>query len=87
MRIADGFVLRNIADHNIVVPLGARNVNFNYMISLNSSGAFLWQQLQTEKTEEELVKALRNEYDIDEQRASMDVKKFISKLKDADLLE
>jgi hypothetical protein len=52
-----------LPDSNIVVPLGAKNVNFNKMISLNNSGVFLWQQLQTEKTEAELLKAMRNEYD------------------------
>lgn len=87
MKIAKGFSLINIAGQNVVVPLGSKNVNFNKMISLNDSGAFLWQQLQTEKTEQELLAAMLEEYDIDETRASEDIKRFISKLKDAEILE
>ncbi|HWQ73017.1 MAG TPA: PqqD family protein [Desulfitobacteriaceae bacterium] len=63
MKISQGFKLLDIDGQHIVVPLGAKNVNFNKMISLNNSGIFLWQQLQTEKTEVELLKAMRNEYD------------------------
>lgn len=87
MKIAEGFVLKKIIDQNVVVPLGKRNVNFNTMISLNDSGAFLWEQLQTEKTEEELLAAMLDEYDIDEAKASEGIKVFIGKLKDAKLLE
>ena len=77
----------NIAGQNIIVPLGAKTINFNTMISLNNSAAFLWQQLQTEKTEEELLSAMLEEYDIDETRANGDIRRFLSRLKDADVLE
>ncbi len=33
MRIAKGFNLMNIAEQNIVVPVGIKNVNFNKMVS------------------------------------------------------
>ncbi len=87
MKIAKGFNLMHIAEQNIIVPVGAKNVNFNKMISLNDSGAFLWQQLQEEKTEEELLKAMQEEYEIDETTASEDIERFICKLKDAGMLE
>ena len=87
MKIAKGFNLMNIAGQNIIVTLGAKTINFNTMISLNDSAAFLWQQLQTEKTEEELMSAILDEYDIDETTANEDIRRFISKLKDADVLE
>lgn len=87
MKISQGFILKKIAGQNIVVPLGTKNIDFNVMISLNDCGAFLWQQLQTDKTEEQLLGALLEEYNIDEGRASEDIKRFINKLEDAEILE
>ena len=69
------------------MPLGSKNIDNKAMISLNDSGAFLWRQLQTEKTEEELLRAMLDEYQIDETTASEDIRRFISKLKDAEILE
>lgn len=87
MRIAKGFNLMNIVEQNIIVPIGAKNVNFNKMISLNDSGAFLWRQLQEEKTEQELLSVMLEEYDINETTAAEDINRFICKLKDAGMLE
>ncbi len=36
MKIKDGFLLRNVAGKNIVVPVGAE-LNFSGMISLNDT--------------------------------------------------
>lgn len=87
MKIDQDFKLMNIAGENIVVALGSKNVNFNKMISLNNSGAFLWQQLQEEKTEEELLCALLKEYNVDQDSARNDIKRFIAKLIETDMME
>lgn len=87
MKIVDGFILKNIADTFVVVPLGTNTVSFRSIISLNESGAFLWSQLETEKTEQELLEAMLKEYDIDEQTARADIAEFIEKLKKAELLK
>ena len=80
MKISKGFKLMDIAGQHIVVPLGSENVNFNKMSSLNNSGVFLWQQLQTEKTETELLEAMLNEYDGDERIVGQDINRFIGRL-------
>jgi hypothetical protein len=87
MKISKGFCLKNIAGENIVVPVGSKNVSFNGMITLNHSSAFLWQQLETEKTERELLSAMLEEYEVAEATAFEDLKRFISTLKDAQILE
>ena len=66
MKIKEGFVLRNVADSVVVVPVSGSNVDFNGMITLNATGGFLWKQLETDKTREQLVEALMGEYGIDE---------------------
>ena len=86
MKIIDGFVLKTIADTNVVVPVGSNNVSFRSIISLNSSGAFLWNLLTKETDEDALVKALTAEYDVDEATARNDVKEFIDIMRKANLI-
>lgn len=86
MKISEGFSLRNIEGVNIVVPIGTRNISFKGMITLNNCGAFLWKQLQTDKTEEELLQAMLEEYEIDGATASGDINRFIEKLKNAKIV-
>lgn len=50
-------------------------------------GAFLWEKLQGGTTEADLVKALTSEYDVKEEKATADVKKFLEKLRTKGLLE
>lgn len=87
MRIKDGFAMRNIAGSNIVVPVGSKAVEFNGMITLNDSGGFLWQCFQNDITKSEALSMLTAEYDVDDERAEMDIEKFISLLKEHDLLD
>lgn len=86
MKIAEGFSLKTIADNNIVVPVGSNTVSFKAIITLNESGAFLWRELETEKDEEQLVKAMLEEYDIDEATVRNDVSEFIENMRAANLL-
>lgn len=85
MKLKDGFVLRQIGGHHIVVPIGVQTVDFNCMLTLNETGAFLWQQLQEECTQEQLITALLEEYDVSEQTARADVAKFVESLRQSEL--
>ena len=86
MRIKDGFILRKVADSYIAVAVGEESVNFNVMISTNETGAFLWEKLKSDTTEEALLSALLDEYDVDEETAKSDISEFLKKLKDGELL-
>lgn len=89
MKLKSGFMLREISDTYIVVPVGERRVNFNGMITLNESGALLWKQLDSGKdmTQNKLAEALTNEYEIDMQTAEVDVGEFIETLKASGIVE
>ena len=85
MKLKSGFILREVAGQTVVLPAGSE-LNLNMMISLNDTGKFLWSQLETEKETEELVKALLQEYDVDEQTAKSAVDGFIAKLNEYEFL-
>ncbi len=86
MRLIDGFMLREIAGVWVVVPIGERVVDFNCLINLNDSGAFLWKILERDVSFSSLVDSLLQEYDVDEGSAREDVKEFIEFLRNKGML-
>lgn len=46
MKIKPDFLLRKVAENYVVVPVGTAMVDFNGMINLNETGAFLWEKLE-----------------------------------------
>ena len=87
MKIKKEYILRELAGENIVVPVGTEAVNFNGIITLNNSGKRLFKKLQTESTKEELVEVLLEHYDVDREKAIVDVEAFILKLENNNILE
>ena len=81
MKLKDGFLLRQVAGQTVVLPSGDE-LDLNMMITLNETGAFLWERLNQETTEEALVAALLSEYDVDEATAKNAVAGFVKKLSD-----
>lgn len=87
MKIKEGFLLRNVAGNNVVVPIGQATLDFNGMMSLNDTGAFLFSKMIEGTTREKLIEELIAEYGIDEQLAQKDVDTFIQKVEGEDLFE
>lgn len=87
MKIKDSFVLRQLADTWVVLPLADKTVNFNGMITLNESGVLLWRALENGADTDALVKVLTSEYAVDEVQARTDVEVFLEKLRKAGCLQ
>ncbi len=85
MKIKSGFLLRDVGANHVVVPVGA--VDFDGMITLNETGVLLWKKLEKGTDQKELVQALLREYQVDANVAETDVFAFLTKLKDAGLLD
>ena len=86
MKIKKGFAKRNIAGENIVVPLGNKN-QFNGMITLNETSSFLWDCLVKDTSEQQIAQKVVDEYDIDLETALGDVNKFVTMLRENNLLD
>ena len=73
MKIKEGFVLRQMCGENIVAGEGLQHINFNKLLSLNESAAYLWKELVgKEFTQEEMAELLIVRYGIDKQLAMTD---------------
>ena len=86
MKVKKEYILRSIAGEHIVVPVGKEAVTFNGIMTLNRSGKLLFEALQNDIEESDLVNVLLEEYEVTEAVAKQDVQAFLAKLKDKDLL-
>ena len=73
MKIKEGFILREMCGENIVSAEGLEHINFNKLISLNESAAYLWRELcGKEFSTEEMAELLIARYGIDKELALKD---------------
>ncbi len=73
MKTKAGFILREMCGENIITGEGLEHINFNKLISLNSTAAFLWKAVaDKEFTVESMAQLLVDEYDIDMELALKD---------------
>ena len=75
------FLLREVAGTIVVVPVGAAAASFPGMITMNATGAFLWEQLEKAQTVETLTAALLENYEVTEEKAREDVVAFVERLR------
>lgn len=87
MKVKKDFILRKVADSYVVVPVGKMTLDFNGIITLNETGAFLFGILQQGADREELIDKLLTEYDVTPEKAAADIDVFLQKVRDADVLE
>lgn len=75
MRIKKGFILREMCGEKIVTAEGLEHINFNKLISLNVTAAWLWEELAGKEFDvETMAKLLIDRYGIDEELAMKDSK-------------
>ncbi|MBQ1816707.1 MAG: PqqD family protein [Bacteroidaceae bacterium] len=79
MELKKGFVLREICGERVIVAEGLDVINFNRLLSLNDTAAFLWKEASRMGTftEEDLAEALCREYEIDADTARNDVHSIV----------
>ncbi len=87
MKIKEGFILRKIADTDMVIPIGDNIAYFNGIISLNETAAFLWKKLSEGSEPSALSEELMEAYHISSEMATEDTFQFITQLQLANILE
>lgn len=82
MQINQDFTIQKVGGSYVAVAVGETSKSFHGMIRLNETGAFLWKKMaERDVTEEELVDALLEEYEIDRETATEDVHKMVEALR------
>lgn len=88
MKIKENFVLQEIAEEGIVVPIGNESDVLHGVVKLNSAGLFLWKQMvNNDQNRESLSSLLANEFAITQERAQIDVDRFLLQLRNIGCIE
>lgn len=88
MKLRKGFVMRNVCGDNVIVGEGIEQINFNKLLTLNDTAAFLWEEAgKGDFTVESLVKALTENYEVDAETATTDVKQIVDKWFELEVIE
>ena len=86
MIIKKELVKRDIAGDTILVPVGKTVYDATGLFVLNELGAFIWDQLPNVDTEEEICNLVLEQYDVQPEVAGKDVKEFLDKLKEMQII-
>ena len=85
-KIKSGYISREVAGELLAIPV-APELKASNIVILNPVSGLLWEKLQSECTLQQLVKAVTEEFAIDEATAENDIKEFLQMLKESDMLE
>jgi hypothetical protein len=78
---------RVVAGETLLVPIRARVGDMASIYSFNGTGSSIWQLLETPKTVDELVAAVAQEYDAEQERVEKDVREFLGEMLSVGLAE
>lgn len=88
MKFKKGFELRSICGEKVVTAAGLENMNFNKLLSLNSSAAFIWERFYGREFEVgDMADALVGEWGIDRDLALKDSASLAEKFREAGVIE
>jgi hypothetical protein len=74
-----GFVEKAIGNEIVIVPLVGKVAQMEKVFSLNEIGSFIYNNLESEKSMEEIIILILNEFEIDKLTATKDLEHFLSK--------
>jgi len=74
------YIFRKVVDEYILVPIHQNVADMECIYTLNPVGAFVWQQLETPSSMDELQDAMIDAYDADPEVIEADLFDFIEEM-------
>lgn len=87
MKIRSGFMLRQVMGIYVIMGIGRGAYRPNQVLSVNETGAYLWNLMKEGAERQDLANCLAKEYGIDLATAEKDVDAFLVKLREKALIE
>lgn len=88
MKLKYNFVTNEVADKIVAVAVGDDLEKFNGFIKMNDVGAYIFNMLKNDVTEDEIVAAMQKDFeDATEEEIREAVKEFTDKLRQSDVIE
>lgn len=86
MRTEKNLILREIAGEYILIPTGSLALKFTGVFAISSLGVSVWKLLEADKTYEQIITDLLEEYEVDRETLERDVSEFLDSLRKKELL-
>ncbi len=86
MIIKKELIKREIAGDTILVPVGSAVYDSNGLFVLNELASFIWDLLPEAESEEDILNAVLNEYEVEKEVAEKDIAEFLSKLQKMEII-
>lgn len=86
MEIRKELMKREIGGESFLIPLGKTVYETNGLFYLTELGSFIWDLLPQAQSEEDILRAVLSEYEVDEATARKDIARFLDKLKKMSIL-
>ncbi len=87
MKLKDSFIIQDVGGDMIAVPIGAAAEDFHGILRLNETASFIMESLRTETTEEGLLDSLQREYRAEREKAALDMRMILERLRSIHALE
>lgn len=87
MKLKEGIVFDKNGDDYVAVAIGEAGKVFNGLIRNNKTADFIMHELTTDKSEDDLVNALLEKYDVEEDVARKDVRRIVALLRENGLID
>ena len=80
------YIHREIAGESLLIPVGEATKKLNGMIQLNKVATFIWKNIDTASSLEEIVSLVCQEFEVELERARTDVLALCKELYERDLI-
>jgi hypothetical protein len=87
MRLLPNVYVTEVEDEYVAVATGKAGKKFKGMLRMNGTAAFIVKLLKKRTTEEKILAAMMDEYDVTEEDAKRNIADILGKLRSAGLLE
>ena len=87
MKLRGEFVVRQVMDSIVAIPVGQTALQFNGMLLLNDVSKTIWGCLERGAETEDIVTAVTDVFTVSPEEAKSDILEFLDKLRSAQLLE
>lgn len=82
MEIKKRVVMRTVAGETMLIPVGDTTGEYNGLFTLSPTAAAAFSAFQSGGDEKDALRAILDEYEIDEETAKKDIEEFIQTLRE-----
>lgn len=87
MKLKKGIVTNSIDGESFAIATGKAAKEFNGLVKNNETAAYIFELLKKDQTEDSIVSAMLEKYDVEEVVVRKDVRELLDLLKSKNLIE